>query len=126
MPVIAHRHQAGIVTRLQPAHHRAIGAIQDFRPQRAFFGLELEFLGAGVADEIPERRIVRQGPQPLRAAGRTEHVRRDPALAQRADVLGRALEDGLFLGEAERAPAVIVVAMRPAWRRRVSQPLPCA
>lgn len=32
----------------------------------------------------------------------TEHVRGDPALAQRADVLGRAFEDGRLLGEAEQ------------------------
>ena len=32
---------------------------------------------------------------------------RDPALAERADVLGRPLEDGLVFGEAEIAPAVV-------------------
>lgn len=104
VPVIAHGEQAGIVARRQPRGHGPIGAVRDRRPQRALLGLELELLGAGVADEIPDRRVVRQRPQPLRAAGRTEHVRRDPALAQRADVLGRAFEDGLLLGEAKRPP----------------------
>lgn len=111
--VIAHGEQAGIVARRQPRSHRAEGAIRNRVAQSAFLGLELELLSAGVADEIPDGRVVRQGPQPMRPAGRTEHVRGDPPLAQSADVLGRTLEDGLLFGEAELAPVVFVLSHPP-------------
>lgn len=101
--VIAHGEQAGIVALRQPPHHRAIGAVGDRPAQPAGLGLQLELLGAGVADEVADGRVVRQLPQPLRAAGRTEQMRGGPALGQGADVLGRAAIDGLLLGEAERA-----------------------
>lgn len=53
--------------------------------------------------KVRHRRVGREGGQGLGAAVGTEGIGADPALAQRAGVLGRALADSQLFGEAEIA-----------------------